>query len=51
MMIGAVLLLGEDIPFGSYSRSLFLYTAVAYAAFGLLCFAAIIPRKPHFALD
>lgn len=51
ILLGAVLLLGEDIPFGSYSRPLFMYTAVAYAAFGLLCFATIVPRRPHFALQ
>ena len=51
ILLGSVVLLGEDIPFGSYNRALFIYTAVGYTAFGLLCFAAIVPRKPHFALQ
>ena len=47
----SVMVLGEDIPFGSRNRTLFLYTDVGYFAFGLLCFAAILPRRPHFALQ
>jgi len=47
----SVMLLGDDIPFGSYNRALFLYTDIGYIAFSLLCFAVIIPRKPHFALQ
>ncbi len=47
----SVMVLGEDIPFGSYNRSLFLYTDVGYITFSLLCFAGIVPRKPHFALQ
>jgi len=51
ILLIAVRLLGDDIPFGSYNRPLFLYTDIGYVAFSLLCFAAIIPRKPHFALQ
>jgi two-component system, NtrC family, sensor histidine kinase PilS len=51
ILFASVMLLGEDIPFGSYNRPLFIYTALGYIAFGLLCFAAIVTRKPHFALQ
>lgn len=51
ILFGSVLILGEDIPFGSYNRTLFLYTDVSYVAFGLLCFLAIVARQPHFALQ
>jgi two-component system sensor histidine kinase PilS (NtrC family) len=51
ILFGAVVLLGEDIPFGSYSRPLFVYTVFGYIAFGLLCFVAIVTRKPHFAMQ
>ena len=51
ILFASVMLLGEDIPFGSYNRPLFIYTALGYIAFGLLCFAAIVTRKPHFAFQ
>jgi two-component system, NtrC family, sensor histidine kinase PilS len=51
ILFASVMLLGEDIAFGSYNRPLFIYTALGYIAFGLLCFAAIVTRKPHFALQ
>jgi two-component system sensor histidine kinase PilS (NtrC family) len=51
ILIASVIILGEDIPFGSYDRRMFLYTDIAYVAFGLLCFVAIVARQPHFALQ
>lgn len=51
VLLGAALALGEHLPFGSYSRTEFLYTNVAYLFFGLLAFIGIIPRKPHFTLQ
>lgn len=51
ILVASVMILGEDIPFGSYDRRMFLYTDIAYVAFGLLCFVAIVARQPHFALQ
>ncbi|MFN0039854.1 MAG: two-component system sensor histidine kinase NtrB [Burkholderiales bacterium] len=51
VLLGAELALGDHLPFGSYSRTEFLYTSVAYLFFGLLAFVGIIPRKPHFTLQ
>jgi two-component system sensor histidine kinase PilS (NtrC family) len=51
ILLASVMILGEDIPFGSYDRRMFLYTDIAYVAFGLLCSVAIVARQPHFALQ
>jgi two-component system sensor histidine kinase PilS (NtrC family) len=51
ILFTAVMMLGEDVPFGSYSRNLFLYADVAYVIFSLLCFGGIAWRVPHFALQ
>jgi two-component system sensor histidine kinase PilS (NtrC family) len=51
VLLAAVLMLGENIPFGSFSRKLYLYTNVAYIAFSLFAFAAIVSRRLHFTLQ
>ena len=50
-LMAAVLVFGDNIPFGSYSRKTFLYANIAYVLFSLLSFAAVIPRKPYFTLQ
>lgn len=51
VLMATVLTLGEDIPFGSYSRRLFLYADAGYIIFSLLAFAAILPRRPYFTIQ
>jgi len=50
-LMAAVMILGDNIPFGSYSRKTFLYADIAYIIFSLLSFAAVIPRKPYFTVQ
>jgi two-component system sensor histidine kinase PilS (NtrC family) len=50
-LMAAVMTFGDSIPFGSYSRKIFLYANIAYVIFSLLSFAAVIPRKPYFTLQ
>jgi two-component system, NtrC family, sensor histidine kinase PilS len=51
ILTSAVLTFGPSLPFGSYSRTEFLYASVGYLIFGILAFAGIFPRKPHFTLQ
>jgi two-component system, NtrC family, sensor histidine kinase PilS len=51
VLLAAVLTLDENIPFGSFSRKLYLYTNIAYIVFSLIAFAAIVSRRLHFALQ
>jgi two-component system sensor histidine kinase PilS (NtrC family) len=48
VLLAAAVTLGDDIPFGSNSRHVYLYADVGYIFFSLLAFAAIFRRKPHF---
>jgi len=48
VLLGAVLWLGADIPFGSHSRRLFYATNGAYIAISLAAFAAILSRRIGF---
>ncbi len=48
VLLGAVLVLGEDVPFGSHSRSAYLYSNITYIIFGVLAFAPVLSRRPHF---
>jgi two-component system sensor histidine kinase PilS (NtrC family) len=50
-LMAAVMMFGDGIPFGSYSRNTFLYANVGYVIFSLLSFAAVIPRKPYFTVQ
>ena len=50
-LIVSVLAFGDSIPFGSYSRKIFLYGSIGYIVFSLLSFAAVIPRKPYFGVQ
>ncbi len=50
VLFGAVNWLGENTPFGSYHRTLFLYTDYAYLAFALSSFAIILSRRIAFNL-
>lgn len=51
VLLGAVLALGEDVPFGSTGRHAYIFTNLVYLFFGVLAFGAILPRKPHFAVQ
>jgi len=51
ILLAAVALLDDGIPFGSYNTRLFLATDIGYIAFALLSIPAIVSRKPHFALQ
>jgi two-component system, NtrC family, sensor histidine kinase PilS len=51
VLLGSVLLLGENIPFGSFNRPVFLYTCVGYIAFMLLAFVPILARSMPFNLQ
>lgn len=48
VLLGALILLDTDIPFGSYNRQAFLVVNIAYIAINLLAFAAILPRRIPF---
>ncbi len=50
-LMATVMMFGDGIPFGSYSRNTFLYANVGYIIFSLLSFAAVIPRKPYFTVQ
>jgi len=50
-LIVSVLAFGDSIPFGSYSRKIYLYGSIGYIVFSLLSFAAVIPRKPYFGVQ
>jgi two-component system, NtrC family, sensor histidine kinase PilS len=45
VLLGTALWMGTDIPFGSYSRKVFLLTSAGYIAINALAFALIVPRK------
>ncbi len=51
VLFAAVVMLGDDIPFGSNSRHLYLYTDAGYIIFSLLAFVAIVPRRPYFTIQ
>jgi two-component system sensor histidine kinase PilS (NtrC family) len=51
VLLAAVMTLGDDVPFGSYSRRAYLYTNFGYILFSLLAFAAVLPRRPHFSVQ
>ncbi|HEX9450632.1 MAG TPA: hypothetical protein VF934_04385, partial [Burkholderiales bacterium] len=51
VLFAAVVILGDDIPFGSNSRHLYLYTDACYIIFSLLAFVAIVPRRPYFTIQ
>ena len=51
VLLAAAITLGDDVPFGSNSRQVYLYTDVGYILFSLLAFAAILPRKPYFTVQ
>ncbi len=47
----AAVTLGDNIPFGSNSRQVYLYADAGYILFSLLAFAAVLPRKPYFTVQ
>src|SRR5258706_12647190 len=51
VLVAAVVMLADDIPFGSNSRHLYLYTDAGYIIFSLLAFVAIVPRRPYFTIQ
>ena len=51
VLLGAVMALGEEVPFASTSRHAYLFTNLIYLFFGVLAFGAIFPRKPPFAVQ
>jgi two-component system, NtrC family, sensor histidine kinase PilS len=51
ILLVAVIVLGENLPIGSYSRSTYLYVNMGYVLFSLLAFAFIVSRKPQFTLQ
>lgn len=51
VLLTAAITLGDDVPFGSNSRTGYLYTDIAYIIFSLLAFAAILPRRPYFTVQ
>lgn len=51
VLLAAAVTLGEDVPFGSNSRHVYLYTDVGYIIFSLLAFAAILPRRTYFTVQ
>jgi hypothetical protein len=46
VLLAAAVTLGDDVPFGSNSRLVYLYTDVCYILFSLLAFSASLPRRP-----
>ncbi len=50
-LMAAVMTFGDNIPFGSFSRTTFLYANIGYIVFSLLSFASVIPRKPYFTVQ
>ena len=51
VLLAAVVVLGEDIPFGSTSRHAYLYSNVGYIIFSALAFVNVLSRKPRFAVQ
>ena len=51
VLLGALLFLDENIPFGSRSYRAFAFINGAYIAINLLAFAAIVPRRLPFNLQ
>ena len=51
VLLAAVMTLGNNVPFGSNSRHLYLYSNVGYLIFSVLAFAAVLPRRPYFTLQ
>mgnify|MGYP002622153245 CR=1 FL=1 len=51
ILLAATVLLGENIPFGTYSRRTFLYASGAYIVFTLLAFLPILQRRISFNLQ
>jgi two-component system sensor histidine kinase PilS (NtrC family) len=51
VLLGSVLLLGDNIPFGSRSSNAFTVVNAAYIVINLLAFAAIVQRRMPFNLQ
>ena len=51
VLLAAGVTLGDDVPFGSNSRNVYLYTDIGYIVFSLLAFAVILPRRPYFTIQ
>ena len=48
VLLGSILWLASNIPFGSYSRSIFIYIDLIYVALTIFAFAPILWRQPRF---
>ncbi|MGH8677885.1 MAG: hypothetical protein ACREUQ_05975, partial [Burkholderiales bacterium] len=51
ILLVVVTWLGENLPFGTYSRKLYLYADGAYIVFTLLAFVPILQRQIPFNLQ
>jgi two-component system sensor histidine kinase PilS (NtrC family) len=51
VLLGSILWLSGNIPFGSYNRSVFIYVDLIYIALTIAAFAPIMWRRPPFHLQ
>lgn len=51
VLLGSVIWLSDNIPFGSYSREFFIYVDLVYVALTLLAFAPILWQQPRFDIQ
>jgi len=51
VLLGSGIWLAENIPFGSYHRSVFVYVNLIYIALTVVAFAPILWRQPSFHLQ
>jgi two-component system sensor histidine kinase PilS (NtrC family) len=51
ILLGSVVWLSDNIPFGSYNREFFITVDLVYVALTLLAFAPIVWQRPRFELQ
>ena len=51
ILLGSVIWLPENIPFGSYNREFFIYVDLVYIALTLFAFAPTFWQQPRFDLQ